>query len=185
MSETIRKNAESRMAKSVESLSQELQRLRTGRASVGLLDHIKADYYGTATPVNQMATVAVSDARTLLVTPWDKSTLAAIEKAIRDSDLGLNPAAAGETIRVPLPALTEERRKEMRRMVRAEGEHGKVAIRNIRRDAIHQLKELKKEKEMAEDEEKRAEESIQRLTDKFVAQVDEFVSAKEKDLMEI
>ncbi len=185
MIEAIRKDAEGRMKKSVESLRGELSRLRTGRASTALLETIKVDYYGTPTPIHQAATVAVADARTLTVTPWDKSQVPAIEKAIRDADLGLNPVTAGSVIRVPLPPLTEERRKEMTRLVRAEGENARVAIRNIRRDALHKLKELLKEKEIAEDEEKRAEDVIQKLTDRFVKEVDALVAAKEKDILEI
>lgn len=185
MIDDIKKDAEQRMRKSVESLRGELARLRTGRASTALLESIKVDYYGTPTPLNQAATIAVTDARTLSVTPWDKSQVPAIEKAIRESELGLNPVTAGNVIRVPLPALTEERRKEMTRLVRAEGENARVAIRNIRRDALHKLKELLKDKELAEDEEKRAEEAIQKLTDRFVHEVDTVVEEKEKDILQV
>lgn len=183
MSQTTRKDAENRMVKSIEALRVELAKLRTGRANTGLLEHVRVDYYGTPTPISQVATVTVTDARTLTVTPWDKNVVPALEKAIRDAGLGLNPVSAGQAIRVPLPALTEERRKEMARVVRAEGENGKVAIRNARRDALHHLKELLKKKEMAEDEEKRAEEEIQKLTDRYIAEIDKLVAAKEKDLM--
>lgn len=183
MSQTTRKDAENRMVKSIEALRAELAKLRTGRANTGLLEHVRVDYYGTPTPISQVATVTVTDARTLTVTPWDKNVVPALEKAIRDAGLGLNPVSAGQAIRVPLPALTEERRKEMARVVRAEGENGKVAIRNARRDALHHLKELLKKKEMAEDEEKRAEEEIQKLTDRYIAEIDKLVAAKEKDLM--
>lgn len=183
MSQTTRKDAENRMVKSIEALRAELAKLRTGRANTGLLEHVRVDYYGTPTPISQVATVTVTDARTLTVTPWDKNVVPALEKAIRDAGLGLNPVSAGQAIRVPLPALTEERRKEMARVVRAEGENGKVAIRNARRDALHHLKELLKKKEMAEDEEKRAEEEIQKLTDRCIAEIDKLVAAKEKDLM--
>jgi ribosome recycling factor len=185
MIDEIKQDAKSRMAKSVEALRHELAKLRTGRASTALLDHIKVDYYGTPTPIAQLANVSVADARTLAVQPWDKSVVSAVEKAIRDSDLGLNPVTAGEVIRVPLPPLTEERRKEMTKLVKGEGESAKVAIRNIRRDANSHLKDLVKSKEAAEDEEKRAQDEVQKLTDKFIAEVDQFVEAKEKDLMEI
>jgi ribosome recycling factor len=183
MIETIRKDADTRMAKSIEALRTELSKLRTGRANASLLDHVRVDYYGTATPVNQVASVSVADARTLSVAPWEKSMVAVVEKAIRDSDLGLNPATSGDVIRVPLPPLTEERRKEMTRVVRSEGENGKIAVRNIRRDALAHLKDSLKKKEISEDEEKRAEEEIQKLTDKYVAEIDKIVSAKETDIM--
>lgn len=185
MLEQIRKDANNRMNKSVESLRSELARLRTGRASVALLEHIKVDYYGNATPLNQVAAVNVADARTLSISPWDKSVVPAVEKAVRDADLGLNPVTTGEVIRVPLPPLTEERRKEMIKVVRTEGENGRVAIRNIRRDANNKLKEMLKNKELAEDEEKRAQDEIQKLTDRHIAEVDKLVAAKEKDLLEV
>jgi ribosome recycling factor len=185
MIDEIKQDAKTRMAKSVEALKHELAKLRTGRASTALLDHIKVDYYGTPTPVAQLASVSVADARTLAVQPWDKSVVSAVEKAIRDSDLGLNPATAGEVIRVPLPPLTEERRREMTKLVKSEGENAKVAIRNIRRDANSHLKELVKNKEAAEDEEKRAQDEVQKLTDKYIAEVDQLVEVKEKDIMEI
>jgi ribosome recycling factor len=185
MSEAIRKDAKTRMDKSVQALQSELTKLRTGRASVALLDHLRIDYYGSQMPINQVASVSVGDARTLVVQPWDKSMVGTVERAIRDSDLGLNPATAGDVIRIPLPPLTEERRKEITKVVRHEGENAKVAVRNIRRDAIQHLKELVKGKEMSEDEEKRAEEAIQSLTDEHVAKIDEIVAAKEQEIMEI
>jgi len=183
--ESISKDAETRMKKSIESLKVELGKVRTGRANPGLLDHVNVDYYGTPTPVNQVANLSIGDARTLLVTPWEKKMIPVIEKAIMESDLGLNPVTSGQTIRIPLPPLTEERRKELVKVVRGEGEGGKIAIRNIRRDANHHLKELLKKKEISEDDDKRAEEVIQKLTDKYVAEVDKIIEEKEKDLMEI
>jgi len=185
MIDEIREDADSRMAKSIEALKHELSKLRTGRAHTSLLDHITVEYYGSEMPLSQVATVKVEDARTLSVTPWEKSMVAPIEKAIMTSDLGLNPATAGTVIRVPLPPLTEERRKDMIRLVRQEGEKARVAIRNIRRDAIHHLKGLLKEKEISEDEERRAQEAIQKLTDRYVDEVEKLVEAKEKDLMTI
>ena len=179
------KDASERMAKSVASLKTDLTKIRTGRAHTSLLDHITVDYYGSEVPLNQVSNVGVEDARTLTVTPWEKDMVAPIEKAIMNSDLGLNPASAGTVIRVPLPALTEERRKDMIRVVRQEAEGGRVAIRNIRRDAISDVKDLLKEKMIGEDEERRAEDDVQTLTDKFVAQVDELLAGKEEELMEI
>ncbi len=185
MIEELKKDAESRMGKSVEALKHELAKLRTGRAHTSLLDHITVEYYGSNVPLSQVANINVSDARTLTVTPWEKQMVSVVEKAIRDSDMGLNPATAGEVIRVPLPPLTEERRKDMIRIVRQEGENAKVAIRNIRRDVLGDIKQLLKEKEITEDEERRAQDDIQKITDKYVAEVDKLVEAKEKDLMEI
>ena len=185
MIEDIKRDAEKRMKKSVESLKQELTKLRTGRAHTSLLDHISVDYYGNQTPLNQVASITVSDARTLTVTPWEKTMVAPVEKAIMSSDLGLNPATSGTVIRVPLPPLTEERRKDMIKVVRQEGENAKVAIRNIRRDANGDFKSLLKEKEITEDQERHAEDDIQKLTDKYVADVDVVLEAKEKDLMEV
>lgn len=185
MIDDIKKDAEIRMGKSVESLKSELTKLRTGRAHTSLLDHIMVEYYGSQVPLNQVANISVSDARTLTVQPWEKPMVQKVEKAILESDLGLNPATAGEIIRVPLPPLTEERRKDMIKLVRQEGENAKVAIRNIRRDAISDFKSLLKEKEITEDEEHKAEDDIQKLTDKYIAKVDEALEAKEKDLMEI
>ncbi|TDY00116.1 ribosome recycling factor [Thiohalophilus thiocyanatoxydans] len=181
----IKKDAESRMGKSVEALKTELTKLRTGRAHTSLLDHVMVEYYGSQVPLNQVASISVGDARTLTVQPWEKPMVQKVEKAILESDLGLNPATSGEVIRVPLPALTEERRKDMIRIVRQEGENTRVAIRNIRRDAISDFKSLLKDKEITEDEEHKAEEEIQKLTDKYIAKVDEALEAKEKDLMEI
>ncbi|KTD41240.1 ribosome recycling factor [Legionella parisiensis] len=181
----IKQDSEKRMKKSVESLQTDLTKIRTGRANVGLLDHVQVDYYGTMTPLNQVANVTASDSRTILVTPWEKSLVSAIEKAILNSDLGLNPATAGTAIRVPMPPLTEERRKELIKVVRNEGEQGKVSIRNIRRDANNQLKELVKDKTISEDDERRATEVIQKLTDKYILEIDALLAEKEKDLMEI
>ena len=188
MAETISeiiKDAESRMGKSVANLKTDLEKIRTGRAHTGLLDHVQVDYYGTMTPISQVANVSVEDARTILVTPWEKTMVQAIEKAIMDSDLGLNPASAGQVIRLTMPILTEERRKELAKLVRTEGEQAKVAIRNIRRDANHHLKELLKKKEISEDENKRAEDTVQKSTDGSINQVDEIVNKKEKEIMEI
>ena len=181
----IKKDAESRMKKSVESLRGELTKLRTGRAHPNLLDHVMVSYYGSDVPISQVANISVEDARTLSITPWEKPMVQAVEKAILTSDLGLNPSTAGTVIRVPMPALTEERRRDMIRVVRHEGEGAKVAIRNIRRDANNDLKSLLKEKEITEDEERRGQEDIQKLTDKLIAEVDAVLEQKEKDLMEI
>ena len=185
MLDEIKKDASGRMAKSVASLQQELTKIRTGRAHTSLLDHITVEYYGSQVPLNQVSNVGVEDSRTLTVTPWEKDLVQAIEKAIMSSDLGLNPASAGTVIRVPLPALTEERRKDMIRIVRQEAEGGRIAIRNIRRDALHDTKELLKEKMIGEDDERRAEGEIQSITDKFVGQVDQALADKESELMEI
>ena len=181
----IKNDAEKRMKKTIESLKHEMTKIRTGRASVGLLDHVQVDYYGNLTPLNQVANVSSSDARTLLVTPWEKSMMAAIEKAILTSDLGLNPAASGNAIRVPMPPLTEERRKELIKVVRGEAEQGRISIRNVRRDANSDLKELVKDKAISEDDERRSNDIVQKLTDKYVAEIDEVLELKEKDLMEI
>ncbi len=185
MIDDIKKDAETRMAKSIDNLRAALVKLRTGRAHTSLLDHITVDYYGNEVPINQAATVAVADPRMLTVTPWEKNMVQPIEKAIMASDLGLNPATAGTTIRVPLPPLTEERRRDMVKIVRHEGENTKIAVRNIRRDANHHCKELLKEKEITEDDERRAEDMIQKITDKFVAEVDAILREKEAELMEI
>ncbi|MEM8814826.1 MAG: ribosome recycling factor [Pseudomonadota bacterium] len=185
MLDEIKKDAGERMAKSVASLRQELTKIRTGRAHTSLLDHITVEYYGSQVPLNQVSNVGVEDSRTLTVTPWEKDMVQPIEKAIMNSDLGLNPASAGTVIRVPLPALTEERRKDMIRVVRNEAEGGRVAIRNIRRDAIGDVKDLLKEKMIGEDEEHRAEDEIQGITDKYVAEVDQVLADKEAELMEI
>lgn len=181
----LKKDAETRMAKSIESLRTELTKLRTGRAHTSLLDHVMVDYYGSAVPISQVANVNVGDARSLTVVPWEKKMVPVVEKAILNSNMGLNPVTAGEVIRVPLPALTEERRRDMTKVVRAEGEGARVAIRNIRRDVLSDIKELLKAKELTEDEERRAQDDIQKITDKFIAEVDKLIEAKEKDLMEI
>ncbi len=178
-------DAETRMGKTVDSLKTDLGKIRTGRANISLLDHIKVDYYGTPTAVSQVANVSVTDARTLTVTPWEKNMVQAIEKAILESDLGINPATAGTVIRLPMPPLTEERRKDLVKLSKVEGENSKVAIRNIRRDANNHIKNLLKKKEISEDDDKSGEESIQKLTDKFVSQIDKIISEKEKDIMEI
>jgi len=181
----IMKDAGTRMAKSVASLRQELTKIRTGRAHTSLLDHITVEYYGSEVPLNQVSNVGVEDSRTLTVTPWEKDMVSKIEKAILTSDLGLNPATAGTVIRVPLPPLTEERRKDMIRVVRNEAEGGRIAIRNIRRDAIHDVKELLKEKMIGEDDERRGEEEIQTITDKYIAEIDKTLAEKESELMEV
>ena len=185
MLDEIKKDASERMSKSVASLKQEFTKIRTGRAHTSLLDHITVEYYGSPVPLNQVSNVGVEDSRTLTITPWEKDMVAPIEKAIMKSDLGLNPATAGTVIRVPLPPLTEERRKDMIRIVRNEAEGGRIAIRNIRRDAISDIKDLMKEKMIGEDEERRAEEEIQDITDKYVAQVDSALAEKESELMEV
>ena len=181
----IKKDAGERMDKSVAALAQELTKLRTGRAHTSLLDHITVEYYGSEVPLNQVANVNVEDSRTLTVSPWEKTMVQPIEKAIMNSDLGLNPATAGTKIRVPLPPLTEERRKDMIRLVRQEAEGGRVAVRNIRRDAISDIKDLLKEKMIGEDDERRAEDDIQVITDKHIATIDEMLANKESELMEI
>jgi ribosome recycling factor len=183
--EDIKKDAAERMAKSVAALNTELTKLRTGRAHTSLLDHITVEYYGSQVPLNQVSNVGVEDSRTLTVTPWDKEMVSVVEKAILNSDLGLNPATAGTVIRVPLPPLTEERRKDMIRIVRNEAEGGRVAIRNIRRDALGDVKDLLKEKMIGADDERRAQDEIQAITDKYVAEVDKLLAVKEDELMEI
>jgi ribosome recycling factor len=185
MIDEIKQDAATRMAKSVDSLKHELMKVRTGRAHASLLDHITLSYYGTDVPLNQAASVSVGDARTLVVSPWEKNMVPVIEKAILTSDLGLNPSTAGNVIRIPLPPLTEERRREMVKIVRHEAEVGRVAIRNIRRDANSDFKELLREKEITEDEDHRAQEEIQKLTDKYIEEVDKLLATKEKELMEI
>lgn len=185
MIEAIKKDARERMEKSVAALKQELTKLRTGRAHTSLLDHITVEYYGSEVPLNQVANINVEDSRTLSITPWEKAMVQAIEKAIMTSGLGLNPMSAGTVIRVPLPALTEERRKDMIRVVRNEAEGGRIAIRNIRRDALGELKALQKDKEISEDEERRAQDEVQGITDKYIGRIDEVLAEKEKDLMEI
>lgn len=185
MIEDIKKDAETRMGKSIAALQQEFAKIRTGRAHPSLLDHIKVPYYGDEVPLNQVANVAVGDSRTLTVTPWEKNMVPVVEKAITSSDLGLNPSTAGNVIRVNLPPLTEERRREMTKVVRAEAEAARVAVRNIRRDANSDIKALLKEKEITEDDERRAEEAIQKMTDKFIAEVEKLLTEKEAELMEI
>lgn len=185
MLDEIKQDAGQRMAKSVAALKSELTKIRTGRAHTSLLDHITVEYYGSQVPLNQVSNVGVEDSRTLTVTPWEKDMVQAIEKAIMSSDLGLNPASAGTVIRVPLPALTEERRKDMIRIVRHEAENGRIAIRNIRRDALHDIKDLLKEKMIGEDDERRAEGEIQDITDKYVAEVDQVLAVKEAELLEV
>jgi len=181
----IKKSAEEKMRKSLEALKADFGKVRTGRAHAGILDHVKVDYYGSPMPINQVANISVIDAHTLGVQPWEKPMVAKVEKAIREADLGLNPAAIGDVIRVPMPPLTEERRKELVKLVRSEAENGKVAVRNIRRDAIAHLKELVKNKEVSEDEERRAQDEVQKLTDKYIAEIDKATAEKEKDLMAV
>jgi len=181
----IKKDAGERMSKSVAALQQEFTKIRTGRAHTSLLDHITVDYYGSQVPLNQVSNVGIEDSRTLIVTPWEKDMVAVIEKAIMTSDLGLNPISAGTVIRVPLPALTEERRKDMIRIVRHEAEGGRIAIRNIRRDALGDAKDLLKEKLIGEDDEHRAHDEIQAITDKYVAEIDKVLAEKESELLEI
>lgn len=185
MLDEIKKDAGDRMSKSVAALKQEMTKIRTGRANTSLLEHINVEYYGSQVPLNQVSNIGIEDPRTLIVTPWEKDMVSVIEKAIMNSDLGLNPASAGTVIRVPLPALTEERRKDMIRVVRNEAEGGRIAIRNIRRDAISDIKDMLKEKMIGEDDEHRAEDEIQVITDKYVGQIDQILDEKEKDLMEI
>ncbi|MBS0570174.1 MAG: ribosome recycling factor [Proteobacteria bacterium] len=179
----IKPDAQQRMAKSVDALRHELQRLRTGRASTALVEHLKVSYYGSDVPLSQVANIIVADARSLTITPWEKSMVQPVEKAILASDLGLNPTTAGTTIRLNMPALTEERRRDLARHVSHEGENAKIAIRNIRRDALHQIKELLKDKQITEDEERRAEDEMQKITDKSIKDVDAVVKAKEDELM--
>lgn len=181
----IKKTIESRMGRSIEALKVSLSKIRTGRAHAGILDHITVEYYGSEVPISQVANINAVDARTLSVQVWEKTMAAAVEKAIRESDLGLNPIPMGENIRVPMPALTEERRRDLTRIVRAEGEEAKVSVRNQRREANDALKKLLKDKEISEDDERRAQDEIQKLTDKHVAQIDELVAQKEADIMTI
>jgi len=181
----IRKSTEQKMLKSIEALKNDLAKIRTGRAHAGLLDHVMVDYYGTPTAIAQVAKVSVIDARTLGVTPWEKKLVQAIDKAIRDSDLGLNPQAAGDLIRVPMPPLTAERRKDLTKVVRHEGENARVSVRNLRRDANQGLKELLKAKTVSEDEERRAQDDVQKLTDRFIAEIDKAVAAKEQELLTV
>lgn len=181
----IKNTAEQKMHKTVEALKADLGKVRTGRAHAGILDHVMVDYYGTMMPVNQVANVTLSDARTISVQPWEKKMASVIEKAIRDSDLGLNPSAQGDLIRVPMPALTEERRRDLIKVVKTEGESAKVAVRNVRRDANAHLKDELKAKTISEDADKRAEDDIQKLTDRHIAEIDKLIAEKEKDLMAV
>ncbi len=181
----VKKSAQERMAKSIETLRADLGKVRTGRAHTGILDHIQVDYYGSPTALTQIANVTLIDARTIGVQPWEKKMLNTIEKAIRDSDLGLNPSSQGDMIRVPTPPLTEERRKEMVKLVKSEAEDAKIAVRNIRRDANESLKKLVKDKACSEDDERRASEEIQKLTDKFVIDIDKMVADKEKEVLTV
>lgn len=185
MIEQVKKDTDVRMAKSLESLKTNLAKIRTGRANTALIETLQVEYYGNRTPLTQVAAVGVGDARTLTVTPWDKGAVQAIEKAILESGLGLNPVTAGLTIRIPLPPLTEERRKDLGRLARAEGEEAKVAIRAVRRDSNAHLKDLVKKKELSEDDEKRAQEAVQKSTDHFIAEVDKMVAAKERDILAV
>ncbi|WP_294639140.1 ribosome recycling factor [uncultured Aquabacterium sp.] len=181
----IKKNAEQKMAKSIEAFKNELAKIRTGRAHPGILDQVQVEYYGSMVPISQVANVALMDARTISVQPWEKGMGAKIEKAIRESDLGLNPSSQGDLIRVPMPPLTEERRKELTKVVKGAGEDAKVAVRNLRRDANEQAKRLLKDKEITEDEDRRSQDDIQKLTDKVIAEVDKLVQAKEAEIMAV
>lgn len=181
----LKKSTEQKMQKSLEALKNDLAKVRTGRAHTGILDHVQVEYYGSMVPIAQVANVTLIDARTIGVQAWEKPMVGKVEKAIRDSDLGLNPASQGDVIRVPMPALTEERRKELFKVVKGEGENAKVAIRNLRRDANTHLKDALKKKEVSEDDERRAQDEIQKLTDRYVAEVDKMLADKEKDLMAI
>ena len=181
----IKKHCEQRMLKSLEALRTDLSKVRTGRAHAGLLDHITVDYYGSPMPINQVANVNLLDARTISVQPWEKKMVQAVEKAIRDSDLGLNPMTQGDLIRVPMPALTEERRRDLVKVIKQEGESAKVAVRNLRRDANQQLKDLVKAKEASEDDERRAQEEVQKLTDRFIADVEKAIAQKEAEILAV
>ena len=181
----IKKTTEAKMQKSIEALRTDLAKIRTGRAHTGILDHVTVDYYGTPTPIPQVGNVTLLDARTIAVTPWEKKMMGAIEKAIRDSDLGLNPSTQGDLVRVPMPPLTEERRRDLIKVVKHEAENARVAIRNLRRDANNALKDLLKQKAVSEDEERRAQDEIQKLTDRYIAEVDKVVAAKEQDLLAV
>ncbi|MBN3764650.1 MULTISPECIES: ribosome recycling factor [Burkholderiaceae] len=180
-----KKGAEQKMQRSLDAFKNDLSKIRTGRAHTGLLDHIQVDYYGSPVPISQVANLTLVDARTIGVQPWEKKMVGVIEKAIRESDLGLNPATHGDLIRVPMPPLTEERRRELTKVVKSEGETAKVAVRNLRRDANEQLKKLVKDKEISEDDERRGSDDIQKLTDKFVAEIDKLVQTKEGEIMTV
>ena len=181
----IQKNTEQKMGRSIEALKNELQKIRTGRAHPGILDQVNVDYYGSMVPISQVANVTLLDARTISVQPWEKGMGAKIEKAIRESDLGLNPASMGDLIRVPMPAMSEERRKEMTKLVRTEGENAKIAVRNLRRDANESVKKLVKDKSASEDEQKRTEAEVQKATDKHIAEIDQLVAGKEQEIMAV
>ncbi len=181
----VKKNAEVKMGKTIESLRLNLGKVRTGRAHTGILDHVTVEYYGSPTPINQLANINLADARTIMVTPFEKKMAGAIEKAIRDSDLGLNPSSMGDGIRVPTPALTEERRKDLIKVVRGEAEDARVSVRNIRRDANTDLKNLLKDKDITEDEDRRGQDDVQKLTDKAIADIDKLLAANEADLMQV
>ena len=181
----IKKDTESRMLKTLEALRLDLMKVRTGRAHTGLLDHIQVDYYGSYVPVNQVANISLSDARTISVQPYEKTMISKVEKAIRDSDLGLNPATNGDQIRVPMPMLTEERRRDLIKVVRTEAEGARVSTRNIRRDANNDLKNMLKDKEISEDDERRGQEDVQKLTDRFIAEIDKALAEKEKELLTV
>lgn len=181
----LKKTAEHKMQKSIEALKHDLAKVRTGRAHTGLLDHVMVDYYGSPMPINQVANITLIDARTIGVQPWEKNMGPKIEKAIRESDLGLNPASQGDLLRIPMPMLTEERRRDLTKVVRHEGENAKVAVRNLRRDAIAHLKEALKKHEISEDDERKAQDDVQKLTDKYVAEIDKLLAEKEKDLMAV
>ena len=181
----LKKSTEQKMGKSIEAFKNDLGKVRTGRAHTGLLDHITVDYYGTPTPLNQVAKVILMDSRTIGVTPFEKKMVQAVEKAIRESDLGLNPATSGDTVRVPMPSLTEERRKELIKVVKHEAENARVAVRNLRRDAIHHLKEALKKKEVSENDERRAQDDVQKLTDRYIGEIDKLLHQKEAELMAV
>jgi ribosome recycling factor len=181
----VRKTTEQKMLKSIEALKTDLSKVRTGRAHTGLLDHLQVEYYGSMVPIGQVANIGLADARTITVQPWEKKMLPAVEKAIRESDLGLNPASQGDLLRVPMPPLTEERRRELTKVVKHEGETARVAVRNLRRDANQHLKDLVKKKEISEDDERRAQDDIQKLTDRFVADIDRLLAEKEKEIMTV
>jgi ribosome recycling factor len=185
MTAEVKKSAEQKMHKTMETLKTDLSKVRTGRAHTGILDHVLVDYYGTQMPVNQVANVTLLDGRTISVHPWEKKMVSVIEKAIRESDLGLNPATAGEVIRIPMPPLTEERRRDLIKVVKHEAENARVAVRNIRRDANNALKELLKQKTISEDQERRAQDEIQKLTDRFISEIDKALQSKEADLIAV
>lgn len=185
MMDDLKKNALARMVKGIDSLKDELARIRTGRASAGILDHVTVDYFGNQVPVSQAATITVVDARNLLVTPWDKKMVPVIEKAILTSNLGLNPVSAGAALRIPLPSMTEDRRRDLIKQARAIGENSRVAVRGVRRDANNELKDVLKKKLISEDDERRTQDEVQKITDKHIAEIEKLLAAKEKDLMEI